>query len=311
MTKAELMNNATRAFHKVGFKLKQYSPEILIVSGVIGGVTAAVMACKATTELDSILEEHKRKSEEIHDAIEHPETLEKPYTEEESKKVITLLYARTGVELVKLYGPSILLGTLSITSILAGHNITRKRNVALAAAYTAMDTSFKEYRGRVVERFGEELDKELRYNIKSQEVEEVVVNEDGSENVIKKTVDVMDPNAISPYAKFFDDGCIGWSKDPEESLWFLKLQQEYANKKLKTRGYLFLNEVYEMLGIPRTAAGCVVGWIYDEKCPNGDNFVDFGLFDVTKPKTRDFVNGYERVILLDFNVDGNIQHLMH
>lgn len=311
MTKAELMNNATRAFHKVGFKLKQYSPEILIVSGVIGGVTAAVMACKATTELDSILEEHKRKSEEIHDAIEHPETLEKPYTEEESKKVITLLYAHTGVELAKLYGPSILLGTLSITSILAGHNITRKRNVALAAAYTAMDTSFKEYRGRVVERFGEELDKELRYNIKSQEVEEIVVNEDGSENVIKKTVDVMDPNAISPYAKFFDDGCIGWSKDPEESLWFLKLQQEYANKKLKTRGYLFLNEVYEMLGIPRTAAGCVVGWIYDEKCPNGDNFVDFGLFDVTKPKTRDFVNGYERVILLDFNVDGNIQHLMH
>ena len=140
---------------------------------------------------------------------------------------------------------------------------------------------------------------------------EGLVNEDGSENVVKKSVNVMDPTSISPYAKFFDDGCTGWSKDPEESLWFLKLQQDYANNKLKTRGYLFLNEVYEMLGIPRTAAGCVVGWIYDEKCPNGDNFVDFGIFDTNKPKSRDFVNGYERVILLDFNVDGNIQHLMH
>lgn len=312
MTKAELMNNATRAFHKVGFKLKKYSPEILIVSGVIGGVAATVMACKATLKVNEVIDESKTNIDKIHTATEKGITeAGEVYTEEDSKKELTIVYAQTGVKLAKLYGPAIILGGLSITSILAGHNITRKRNVALAAAYTAVDKGFKEYRGRVVERFGEELDKELKYNIKAQEVEEVVVNEDGTETVVTKSINVMDPNSISPYAKFFDDGCTGWSKDPEESLWFLKLQQDYANNKLKTRGYLFLNEVYEMLGIPRTAAGCVVGWIYDEKCPNGDNFVDFGIFDVTKPKVRDFVNGYERVILLDFNVDGNIQHLMH
>ena len=312
MTKAEFMNNATRAFHKVGFKLKKYSPEILIVSGVVGGVAATVMACKATLKVNEIIDESKTNIDKIHTATEKGVTeAGEVYTEEDSKKELTIVYAQTGVKLAKLYGPAIVLGGLSITSILAGHNITRKRNVALAAAYTAVDKGFKEYRGRVVERFGEELDKELKYNIKAQEVEEIVVNEDGSENVVKKSINVMDPTSISPYAKFFDDGCTGWSKDPEESLWFLKLQQDYANNKLKTRGYLFLNEVYEMLGIPRTAAGCVVGWIYDEKCPNGDNFVDFGIFDTNKPKSRDFVNGYERVILLDFNVDGNIQHLMH
>ena len=200
---------------------------------------------------------------------------------------------------------------MSITSILVGHNILRKRNLALAAAYTAIDTSFKAYRGRVVERFGKELDKELRYNIKAKEVEETVIDEKtGKEKVVKKTIAVVDPNEYSDYARFFDDGCNGWSKDPEFNLMFLKQQQSYANDLLKTRGHLFLNEVYDLLGIQRTKAGNIVGWIYDEKNPVGDNFVDFGIYDINRPKNRDFVNGYERTIILDFNVDGDILSLM-
>jgi hypothetical protein len=176
----------------------------------------------------------------------------------------------------------------------------------LAAAYATVDKSFKEYRSRVVERFGKELDRELRYNIKAKEVDEIVQNEDGTETVVKKTVNVADPNLYSDYARFFDEACPGWTKDPEFNLMFLKDQQRFANDKLKAQGYLFLNEVYDMLGIPRTKAGQVVGWIYDEKNPIGDNFVDFGIFNENITKARDFVNGYERVILLDFNVDGNI-----
>ena len=119
-------------------------------------------------------------------------------------------------------------------------------------------------------------------------------------------MEVADPNTYSDYARFFEDGCNGWSKNPEFNLMFLKNQQSYANDLLKTRGHLFLNEVYDLLGIPRTQAGNVVGWIYDEEHPNGDNFVDFGIYDINKAKNRDFVNGYERTILLDFNVDGDI-----
>ena len=170
---------------------------------------------------------------------------------------------------------------------------------------------FKEYRGRVVERFGEELDKELKYNIKAKKVEETVVDKNGKEKTVEKTVNVADPNLYSEYARFFDDGCNGWTKDSEYNLFFLKQQQAWANDILKERGHLFLNEVYDMLGIPRTKAGQVVGWIYDEKNPVGDNFVDFGIYDYNRPKCRDFVNGYERTILLDFNVDGNIWDLMH
>ena len=307
MKKTELMNNVSRSINRMGFKLKKHSPEILAVTGTIGVVTSAVMACKATTKLGGILEKTKTDMEVIRTAMEHPEYLEpEKYTEDDGKNDIRILYAKTGLNIIKLYAPSVILGGLSITAMLTSNNILRKRNIALAAAYTAVDKGFKEYRSRVVERFGEEMDRELRYNLKSKEIEETVVDEKGKEKTVKKTVNVVDPSTYSVYARFYDDGCNGWTKNPEDNLYFLKCQENYANDLLKTRGHLFLNEVYDMLGIPRTQAGQIVGWVYDEKNPVGDNFVDFGILDLYDEKKREFVNGYERTILLDFNVDGEI-----
>ena len=306
MKKAEIMNNVTRTFNRAGLKLKKYSPEIFVGVGIVGVVASAVMACKATTKIDDVLAEQKENIEKTKDYVEEHGYSEK-YTEEDHKKDLTIFYSRSAVDLVKLYAPSVILGTVSIAMIVNGHRILRKRNVALAAAYATVEKGFKEYRGRVIERFGEELDKELKYNIKAKEVEEVVKDEEtGEENIVKKTVSVADPNLYSDYARFFDDGCTGWTKDPEYNLMFLKDQQRYANDLLQSKGHLFLNEVYDMLGIPRTKAGQAVGWIYDEVHPVGDNFVDFGLTDIHNARVRDFVNGYERTILLDFNVDGSI-----
>ena len=109
--------------------------------------------------------------------------------------------------------------------------------------------------------------------------------------------------SVSPYAAWFNETCVAWTNDATSNKFFLMHQQHYANEKLKARGYLFLNEVYEMLGIPRTKAGQVVGWIYDKDNPVGDNFVDFGLLDT---RNTDFINGYEASVLLDFNPDGDI-----
>ena len=303
--KLSVPNNLSRTFGKMGLKLKKHSPEIMVIGGVVGVVGSTVLACKATTKLSQIIEESKENVDQIKDYVEENGYSEK-YSEEDYKKDLTITYTQTAVKVAKIYAPAVILGTLSITSILAGHNITRKRNLALSAAYVAIDKSFKEYRSRVVERFGEKLDKELRYNIKQGETEEIVRNDEGGEEVVKTTTEYADPNTYSEYARFFDDGCLGWTKDPELNLTFLKQQQNYANDKLKRKGYLFLNEVYEMLGIQPTKAGQIVGWVYDDKNPIGDNFVDFGIYDISRPKNRDFVNGYERVILLDFNVDGNI-----
>ena len=304
--KTELMNKMSRSFHKLGLNVKKHSPEILLVAGIAGGVTSAIMACKATTKAGDIIEDTKSQLDIIHKGIEDGNIRGVEYTKEDGRKDLTIVYTQTVVKFIKLYGPAVALGTVSIVSILAGHNITRKRNLALCAAYTTIDNSFKQYRNRVIERFGEELDRELRYDIKAKEVEETVVNEDGTESTVKTTMNIIDPNTISDYSRIFDECNTSWSKSPEHNLVFLKQQQNYANDLLKSRGHLFLNEVYDMLGFPRTQAGQIVGWVYDEKNPVGDNFVDFGIFDLYDERKRDFVNGHERVILLDFNVDGEI-----
>ena len=307
------INMLTRSFHRVGFQFKKYSPEILVVSGVIGTVASTVLACKATTKVSDVIDEVKEEiapvkaaGEKIKDGQELKLKDGGVYDVKCYKRDLTIVYAHSAVKFAKLYGPAILVGAVSITSILSGNNILRKRNVALAAAYATLDKGFKEYRSNVVERFGKEVDRELRHNIKAQEVEKTVVDENGEEKTVTETVKVVDPNKFSDFARIFDDGCTGWTKDPEQNLMFLKLQQSYANDKLKRDGFLFLNDVYAMLGIPKTSAGQVVGWIYDEEIPNGDNFVDFGIYNPDNPKANDCVNGYERTIVLDFNVDGVI-----
>ena len=302
----EIINSVSYNAHRIGFKIKKASPEIMVVAGVVGVVTSTVMACKATTKVNDILEETRKQVDDVHNVLDSDVITEEEYNNDDAKKDLAIIYAQAGVKLIKLYAPSVIVGALSITGILASHKILKKRNVALTAAYATIDRSFKEYRGRVVERFGKELDRELRYNIKAQEIEEKTVDKDGNEIVEKKTISVVDPNMYSDYARIFDNGSMGWTKDPEYNLMFLKLQQNQANDRLRAQGYLFLNDVYDMLGIPRTKAGQIVGWIYDEDNPVGDNFVDFGIYDIYNEKACDFVNGRERSIVLDFNVDGNI-----
>ena len=310
MKNGKFMNGVNRTLSKAGFQIKKHSPEILIVAGIAGVVTSAVMACKATTKINDILDQTKEEVGKVNDALANEKIPEDVYSKEDAKKDLAIIYIQTGVKLVKLYGPSLILGALSITSILASNNILRKRNVALAAAYAAIDNGFKEYRGRVIERFGKDLDRELKYNIKAKEISETTVDENGKEITVTKTVPVVESEEPSDYARFFCEGCAGWTKDPEMNLVFLKQQQNWANELLKTRGHLFLNEVYDMLGIERSKAGQVVGWVYDETNPDCDNYVDFGIYDIYNERKRAFVNGWERSILLDFNVDGNIYSLL-
>jgi len=298
-----------RLYNNTKNSVQKHSPEILAGVGVVGTVASAVMACKATLKLDDILAESKETRDKIKEVAENPR-YEKEYSPEDAKKDLTVNYTQTAVKIAKLYAPAVILGSASLGCLLASNDILRKRNAALSAAYMTVDKSFKEYRGRVAERFGEEVEKEIRYNIKAMEVENVIANEDGSETVVMEQAKVMDPNLYSDYAKFFDEFSPNWQNDPEYNLMFLKAQQQYANDLLKAKGRLFLNEVYDMLGLERTKAGQVVGWVYNPENPTGDNFVDFGIYDMSKERVRAFVNGYEPSILLDFNVDGDIWSMM-
>lgn len=302
--KTEIMKSVNGVASKTVMKLKKHSPEILIVAGIAGTVVSAVLACKATTKMAEILDETNGTLDTIHEGMKTGAINGQEYTTEDGKKDTVEVYAQTGMKLAKLYGPAIILGTLSITSILASNNILRKRNVALGAAYAAIDKSFKEYRGRVIERFGEQVDTELKYGIKAKKFEEIEVDpETGKEKKVKKTVMVADPNLQSDYAVYFDSKSRNYETNPDYNRMFLKAQQAFANDKLQTRGHLFLNEVLDDLDLPRTPAGQIVGWTKD----GPDGYVNFRIVEVER-ETED--GRHEPALLLDFNVEGNIWEKM-
>lgn len=302
--KTEIMKSVNSVASKTVMKLKKHSPEILVVAGIAGTVVSAVLACKATTKVAEILDKTKGTLDTIHEGMETGAINGQEYTTEDGKKDTVVVYAQTGMKLAKLYGPAIILGTLSITSILASNNILRKRNVALGAAYAAIDKSFKEYRGRVIERFGEQVDTELKYGIKAKKFEEIEVDpETGKEKKVKKTVMVADPNLQSDYAVYFDSKSRNYETNPDYNRMFLKAQQAFANDKLQTRGHLFLNEVLDDLDLPRTPAGQIVGWTKD----GPDGYVNFRIVEVER-ETED--GRHEPALLLDFNVEGNIWEKM-
>lgn len=302
--KTEIMKSVNGVASKAVMKLKKHSPEILVVAGIAGTVVSAVLACKATTKVAEILDETKGTLDTIHEGMETGAINGQEYTTEDGKKDTVVVYAQTGMKLAKLYAPAIILGTLSITSILASNNILRKRNVALGVAYAAIDKSFKEYRGRVIERFGEQVDTELKYGIKAKKFEEIEVDpETGKEKKVKKTVMVADPNLQSDYAVYFDSKSRNYETNPDYNRMFLKAQQAFANDKLQTRGHLFLNEVLDDLDLPRTPAGQIVGWTKD----GPDGYVNFRIVEVER-ETED--GRHEPALLLDFNVEGNIWEKM-
>jgi hypothetical protein len=263
------------------------SPGFLFGVGVVGMVGSTVLACRATLKMDEVLVESQAK-------LKTARTL----VHSDRRKDISVIYVKSGVNIVRLYAPAIIVGGLSIASLTKSHSILNQRNAAITAAYAALEKGFNEYRERVIEKYGKDQDRNFRYGTQQVEVVDPETNK-------KKIVTRVGPGDPSIYARFFDNGSSSWSKEPEYNLIFLKCQQNYANDLLRARGHVFLNEVYDMLGIQRSKAGAVVGWLLT---PDGqtDNFINFGVFDDRSDAVRDFVNGFEGAILLDFNVDGII-----
>lgn len=295
-----IVKSASNALSKTKFQLQKHQPEIMVIGGVIGGVVAAVMACKATIKANDILVEAKDQVEKINLAASDPDAVTEEYTEEQHKKDLITCYVQTGVKVARAYAPAVLLGGMSVASILGGHNILRGRNVALAAAYATLDGSFKDYRKEVVNRFGKEIDYQLKHKLKAEEITEKVEDpETGKKTKVKKTVLTKTSDAREDgYSRLFDAACPNWVNDPNLNRSFLSCQQSYFNDKLQAVGYVFLSDIYKTLGYRITPESRVVGWTLDG---NGDGYIDFG-FD----QDDMFMSGYNKDVWLDFNVDGPI-----
>jgi len=276
-------------------KAQKHSPTILFATGVVGVVATVVVASRATLKLEEVLEktnENLAMAKELH-AQDRPD-----YSESDYQKDLAYVYVRAFGSVAKLYAPAVFIGVASVAALTGSHYILSQRNVALTAAYAALEKGFDEYRRRVIKEVGPDKERELRY-----ESEVAVIGEETEHGLEMKDVVRAVPNGGSVYARFFDELCPDWKRAPEYNRWFIKCQQNDASTRLKMRGHVLLNEVYESLGHPNTKAGYVVGWLYMK---GGDNFIDFGVFNGDSERARAFVNGREGAILLDFNVDGVI-----
>lgn len=289
---------------RAGMTIRKYAPEILTGLGIAGFVTSTIFACKATSKVEKVLDEHKKEMNNLNKTETRYD-----YPKNEIVKAKAEVLGKTSLELVKLYSPAVGFGIFGVTCVLGGHGIMRKRNAAIGAAYALVSSQFKEYRDRVKEQLGEGKDRQFLYGLKEETVTVEETDENGKTKKVKKTVEVVDPTAgISPYAKIFDDGNLKWQNDPFLNLAFLKDQQNWMNDKLRVNGVVFLNEVYDALGFPRTSEGQLVGWVLDGD--NSDNYIDFGIYALENQANRDFINGYDTGIFLDFNVDGIVYDLI-
>lgn len=298
---------AIRRIKHTNLLIKKSSPEILLFGGILGVITSTILACRATLNVQETIAQ----TNDTIDLIKANREIstEEIYEEEAFQKDLAVAKVYGAMNLVRLYVPSVIVGSVSIGALIGSHHILNQRNMALISAYKLVDEAFKKYRKRVIESVGEDGDNYFRYGGEKKDFKlvERKKKEKVDDSDTPKCMLVGDED-LSMYAKFFDSSSPQWKKTSTLNYFFLRGQQAYANDMLKVNGHVFLNEVYDSLGIPRTKAGAIVGWIYNSE--KGDNFIDFNIHNPLNELNRDFVNGYENAILLDFNVDGIIYDLI-
>lgn len=309
MKKTELVTKAGQILVKTKLGIKKHSPEILVVTGIGTGIVAAIIACKQTIKANDIIAVARENLQHIENAKELAANNEVEYTEEDEQADRETIGKQITIGMVKTYALPVGLGILSITCILAGHHILKKRNVALAAAYSALSTDFMNYRKRVVDKYGKDVDFMLKNGLEKQIVANQVVDpETGEVKETKEEVLTYDGDKLSQYARVFDEvGSTQWTPSADHNRAFLLMEQNYFNERIRTRGYIFLNEVYERLGFRPTKAGSIVGWVYQNADYEG---IDFGIFTAHTQKAAEFLEGTEPSIILDFNVQGDILSLV-
>jgi hypothetical protein len=294
MNLAGLKNIVTSKMGHQILVAQKHSPRILFGAGIVGVVATAVLASKATLKVEGVLDDHAKTLMTIK-TVEHEN-----YNDDDREKDTVVLYIQTAMKLTKLYAPAVTIGLLSIACLTGSHHIMSQRNAGLMAAYSALEKGFNKYRERVVADLGTDKDREYRYGTETREF----VEETDEGPVVTREERIADIGDRSVYARLFGkETSASWNPHAEYNIMFLRAQQNYLNDKLRARGHVLLNDVYDALGLDRTKEGTVVGWVWGSK--DGDNYIDFGIFDKEmQPQHFDFFTGRENAVWLDFNVDG-------
>ena len=286
---------------KVTFWGREHSPELLLAMGGLSMIGSVITACRGTLKFQKVIEKHNERLDKLK-LIEEKQAngTAGENADIDVKQYRKSVYLDTVWQGAKCYGPTLLLMIGGFACFMASNGIIKGRYISMAAAYAGVLKDKEHLEEQVAKEFGEDKLSELKGEKPSSDI---FKSEDGEVKEVEG-----EKVTYSTYAKFFDESNPNWEKNPESNRTFLQIKQNWANHRLQTRGYLFLNEVYEMLEMEKTQAGQIMGWVYYKdpakaKEMGSANFVDFGIFNKDSVAARNFVNGTERSILLDFNVD--------
>lgn len=298
MSLKSMANVVTRTAGRQMLRVQKHSPSLLFGAGVVGVVAAAVLASRATLRLEDVLDETDANLDKVKMAENIAKRNGKQYTEADRRADVIKIYVRSGAKIVMLYAPAAIVGMASIAALTGSHIVLNRRNVSLTAAYAGLDKAYRAYRERVIKEYGADADVRLRYDTEEYDY----VEETAEGPVIKKGQKII-RNAADPYTVCFDPTNRNWQPEPWQNQFFLQCIQNYANDKLRAQGHIFLNEVFDMLGMPHTSAGAICGWVMG----NGhDDYVTFGIFDNDVEAGTLFAMGLENSVWLNMNCDGVI-----
>lgn len=296
---------------KVNFWGRKHSPELLIAGGILSAAASIGFAIYSTTKLNSKLKPYNDKIDSIKKDLKDPN---QSIDVKECKKELAKTYGLAALKVTTLYAPSVLLFSASVGCILGSHKIMRSRNLALTAACATLERSYKAYRDRVKAKLGEEAEEKLYNNIRKEEVE---VIDPKTGKVTKKKIDLPHVDEDNDWNVMYDCGNNCWGRDAVQNFDWLMQQQAFLTEKLRRRGYLFLYEVYDVLGCTvaqlghkKARASRILGWIYDPSNPNRNCYVSFGLTQpgtmIPLPKVAEQISHNQPTFMLTLNPDGDI-----
>ena len=212
---------------------KRHSSTILTVLGGVGVIVTTILAVKATPKAVEKLEQAKEeKGEEL-----------------------------TKVEKIKIAGPSYfpatLIGVGTVTCIFGANILNKRQQAAIVSAYTLVDSSYKQYKHKLVELYGKETHNEIVDAIAVEKAKEVGIY---AESCCANTC-LTDDKACGDPVLFYDE----WSNRYFESTIEQVITAEYhLNRNFTLRGYAVLNELYEFLGLTTTDYGSKLGWTVED-----------------------------------------------
>lgn len=313
--KNNVMSTISRFVSKSKFKLRKHSPKLLLGAGYLAVTGGVVKACYDTyKKATPILDEYKADIIAIDECVEDNETCP-DFTDEHGK----IEKRNTTLKMVKdvgvIYAPSALLIALGYTAFGKQYSILKKENIKLAGTCVALAEGWKAYRVRVANKYGADAERDILLDVHTEKIEVEEVDENGKVKKVKKEVKVANVSKDDVYtlvfSKYLPDGTINpyWRDNIDYNIDFLRSQERYFNDLLVAKGFVVTNEIRKAIGLDENLShGMVVGWVYDTKCPNGDNGIDFGInwdMYLTTPNEEPV-----EAIILTLNADGNIYKSM-